>query len=124
MAMWLKSRRGRRCKNDPCARPLRHCGSHRIRQWLPWAACLGYCLGRTATVTPGSAVRHLRCEAGSCSQMLNPQSGNTVRMSARIRYLSLDEVVRFVNASDEEFRKLARGPLESGARYGELCDML
>jgi len=56
--------------------------------------------------------------------MLNPQSGNTVRMSARIRYLSLDEVVRFVNASDEEFRKLARGPLESGARYGELCDML
>ena len=44
--------------------------------------------------------------------------------SARIRYLSLDEAVRFVNAADENFRKLARGALESGARYGELCDML
>jgi hypothetical protein len=34
-ARWLESRRGCRCRNEPCARQLRHCGSHRIRQWLP-----------------------------------------------------------------------------------------
>jgi integrase len=44
--------------------------------------------------------------------------------SARIRYLSLDEVTRFLNAADKDFRKLVRGALESGARYGELCEML
>ena len=41
--------------------------------------------------------------------------------SARIRYLSIDEATRFVNAADEDFRKIVRGALESGARYGELC---
>ncbi|MBR1154593.1 site-specific integrase [Bradyrhizobium sp. JYMT SZCCT0428] len=44
--------------------------------------------------------------------------------SARIRYLSIDEATRFLNAADEDFRSLARGALESGARYGELCDLL
>jgi integrase len=44
--------------------------------------------------------------------------------SARIRYLSLDEAARFINAADEDFRKLVRGALESGARYGELSEML
>lgn len=44
--------------------------------------------------------------------------------SARIRYLSLEEASRFINAADEDFRKLVRGALESGARYGELCGML
>lgn len=44
--------------------------------------------------------------------------------AARIRYLSLDEATRFVNAAAEDFRRLVRGALESGARYGELCDML
>ncbi len=31
---------------------------------------------------------------------------------------------RFINAADEDFRKLVHGALESGARYGELCDLL
>ena len=44
--------------------------------------------------------------------------------SARIRYLSLDEVTRFVNAAENNFRRLVSGALESGARYGELCEML
>jgi integrase len=44
--------------------------------------------------------------------------------SARIRYLSLDEVSRFLNSAEEDFRRLVRGALESGARYGELCEML
>jgi integrase len=44
--------------------------------------------------------------------------------ASRTRYLSLDEVTRFLNASDAEFRLLARGALETGARYGELRRLL
>ena len=40
--------------------------------------------------------------------------------ASRTRYLSLEEVTRFLNASDPQFRLLARGALETGARYGEL----
>jgi integrase len=39
---------------------------------------------------------------------------------SRDRYLSLEEVDRFLNACAPHFRKLARGALETGARYGEL----
>jgi integrase len=41
--------------------------------------------------------------------------------SARVRYLSIEEATRFVNAAEVDFRKIVRGALESGARYGELC---
>lgn len=41
--------------------------------------------------------------------------------SARIRYLSLAEATRFINACEHDFRRLVRGALETGARYGELC---
>jgi integrase len=40
--------------------------------------------------------------------------------AARVRYLELDEATRLLNASDQDFRRLARGALETGARYGEL----
>ncbi|MGY3410108.1 integrase [Bradyrhizobium sp. GM5.1] len=40
--------------------------------------------------------------------------------AARVRYLELAEATRLLNASDEGFRRLARGALETGARYGEL----
>jgi integrase len=40
--------------------------------------------------------------------------------SVRVRYLSIDEATRLINGCDEDFRKLVRGALESGARYGEL----
>jgi integrase len=39
---------------------------------------------------------------------------------ARIRYLEIAEVQRFINGCEPEFRSLARGALETGARYGEL----
>jgi integrase len=39
----------------------------------------------------------------------------------RGRYFTFDECTRLLNASDEEFRPLVRGALETGARYGELC---
>jgi integrase len=41
--------------------------------------------------------------------------------AARVRYLSMDEARRLINASDSDFRNLVRGALETGARYGKLC---
>jgi integrase len=39
---------------------------------------------------------------------------------ARIRYLTVAEAQRLINACDGEFRPLVRAALETGARYGEL----
>jgi hypothetical protein len=44
--------------------------------------------------------------------------------SARVRYLSMDEARRLINASAPDFRNLVRGAFETGARYGELCALL
>jgi integrase len=43
--------------------------------------------------------------------------------AARIRYLTVPEAKRLVNASDPEFRPLVQAALQSGARYGELADL-
>lgn len=40
--------------------------------------------------------------------------------TARVRYLTLPEATRLLNGSAPDFRRLARGALETGARYGEL----
>jgi integrase len=40
--------------------------------------------------------------------------------AARLRFLTIAEAGRLINACDLEFRLLVRGALESGARYGEL----
>jgi integrase len=44
--------------------------------------------------------------------------------AARVRYLSIAEAIRLINASSADFRRLVRGALETGARYGELCALL
>jgi integrase len=41
--------------------------------------------------------------------------------AARVRYLQIDECTRLLNACPEDFRRIVRGALVSGARYGELC---
>ncbi len=41
--------------------------------------------------------------------------------SARVRYLTLDEVKPLLAACSPAFQRLVRGALETGARYGELC---
>jgi integrase len=41
--------------------------------------------------------------------------------SARVRYLALDECWRLMNACEPDFRRLVRGALVTGCRYGELC---
>jgi integrase len=44
--------------------------------------------------------------------------------SARIRYLTMDEVKQLLEACSPAFKRLVRGALETGARYGELCSLL
>src|SRR5262249_44700353 len=41
--------------------------------------------------------------------------------AARIRYLSIEEARRLVNACDLKFRPLVQAALQTGARYGELA---
>jgi integrase len=41
--------------------------------------------------------------------------------AARVRYLSLDECRRLINAAEGEFRNLVRAALFTGCRYGELA---
>jgi integrase len=41
--------------------------------------------------------------------------------AARIRYLTVAEAKRLINACDPDFRLLVEGALQTGARYGELC---
>lgn len=44
--------------------------------------------------------------------------------AARVRYLSIAEARRLVNACAPDFRRLVRGALETGARYGELTRLV
>jgi integrase len=41
--------------------------------------------------------------------------------AARVRYLTLAECKRLINAADPDFRKLVQAALATGCRYGELC---
>jgi integrase len=41
--------------------------------------------------------------------------------AARVRYLTLDECRRLINAAESEFRKLVRAALLTGCRFGELA---
>ena len=41
--------------------------------------------------------------------------------AARVRYLALEECRRLMNACEPDFRRLVRGALISGCRYGEMC---
>ena len=44
--------------------------------------------------------------------------------TARLRYLTMAEAKRLINATDPEFRKLVQAALQSGARYGQLADLV
>jgi integrase len=44
--------------------------------------------------------------------------------SARVRYLSLDECHRLLNAAPEDVGRLIRAALLTGCRYGELCRLV
>ena len=40
--------------------------------------------------------------------------------TARVRYLTIAEATRLINAADPEFRPMVQAALQTGARYGEL----
>lgn len=44
--------------------------------------------------------------------------------TARLRYLAMAEAKRLINAADSDFRKLVQGALQSGARYGQLAELV
>ena len=44
--------------------------------------------------------------------------------TARLRYLTMAEAKRLINAADPDFRKLVQGALQSGARYGQLTELV
>src|SRR5207249_3734129 len=44
--------------------------------------------------------------------------------AARVRYLSIAESKRLINACPPDFRKLVQGALQTGARYGQLARVL
>ena len=60
--------------------------------------------GQSATATPGAV---------SSSRSSDVEA-------ARVRYLTIAEAERLINASDKDFRPLVRAGLETGCRYGEL----
>jgi integrase len=41
--------------------------------------------------------------------------------AARVRYLTIDEARRLINAAEPSFRKMVEAALQTGARYGELA---
>src|SRR5262249_56002207 len=41
--------------------------------------------------------------------------------AARVRYLTVEQARRFLNATDSEFRPLAQAALQTGCRYNELA---
>jgi integrase len=43
---------------------------------------------------------------------------------AKVRYLTLEECTRLLNASEPDFRPLVRAALETGCRYGELARLV
>jgi integrase len=43
--------------------------------------------------------------------------------TARVRYLTIAEAKRLINASDPEFRPLVQAALQTGCRYGELAGL-
>ena len=43
--------------------------------------------------------------------------------AARLRYLTIEEAKRLINVCDPDFRPLVQAALQTGARYGELCDL-
>jgi len=70
-------------------------------------AALNHALDRRQVTCTGEAWREVK-----------PYRGTT---KARVRFLSVEDQVRLVNACPEDFRGLVKGALYTGGRYGELA---
>ncbi len=72
---------------------------------------------RTLKAALNHALDRGRVKQGEAWRAVKPYRDTT---SARIRFLSAEEQVRLVNACPADFRRLVKGALYTGARYGEL----
>ena len=70
-------------------------------------AALNHALDRRRATGSGEAWREVK-----------PYRGTT---KARVRFLSVEDQVRLVNVCPEDFRRLVKGALYTGGRYGELA---
>jgi integrase len=70
-------------------------------------AALNHALDRRRVTCSGEAWREAK-----------PYRGTT---KARMRFLSVEDQVRLVNACPQDFRRLVKGALYTGGRYGELA---
>ena len=70
-------------------------------------AALNHALDRRRVTCSGEAWREAK-----------PYRGTT---KARVRFLSVEDQVRLVNACPQDFRRLVKGALYTGGRYGELA---
>ena len=70
-------------------------------------AALNHALDRRRVTCTGEAWREAK-----------PYRGTT---KARVRFLSVEDQVRLVNACPQDFRRLVKGALYTGGRYGELA---
>jgi len=61
--------------------------------------------------------RRVTC-SGEAWREAKPYRGTT---KARVRFLSVEDQVRLVNACPQDFRRLVKGALYTGGRYGELA---
>ena len=66
------------------------------------------------------ALENQRVSDGREWQVVKPFKGVMV---CRVRFLSTEEVTRFLNVCAPDFRKLVHGALATGARYGELAKL-
>jgi integrase len=62
----------------------------------------------------------LKIESDAAWRRVKPFKGVDV---PKIRYFTMDEVIRLVNATHGAFRNLVNGALFTGCRYGELCKL-
>jgi integrase len=96
--------RYRACSNDADASRARRVSTNRVRGTLVRALNFAFENGH---VSSDQAWRRLKAFKGVGK--------------ARVRYLSVAEAKRLINASDPEFRPLLQGALLTGARYGQLA---
>jgi integrase len=64
------------------------------------------------------AWREGKVASDSAWRRVSPFGGTS---AARVRYLSVAEAQRLIDACDPEFRPLVEAALQTGCRYGELC---
>jgi integrase len=67
------------------------------------------------------AFRDGKVESDAAWRRVAPYKGVEV---ARIRYLTIAEAKRLINAADPEFRPMAEAALQTGCRYSELCRLV